>query len=61
MRREAAVSGRSDGMSYAPRGKPAPVVAPGEFRFDNVNLHKDPAQKVPLPEEPMRTPNIPRK
>ena len=33
---------------------------PGEFRFDNVNLYKDPAQKAPLPEEPMRTSNIPR-
>ena len=33
---------------------------PGEFRFDNVSLYKDPAQKAPLPEEPMRTPNVPR-
>jgi hypothetical protein len=29
---------------------------PGEFRFDNVHLYKDPAQKAPLPEEPRKTP-----
>lgn len=27
------MSQKSDGMSYAPQGRPAPVVAPGEFSF----------------------------
>ncbi len=29
---------RADGMSYAPQGKPAPVVKPGEFRFAAMHL-----------------------
>ena len=29
---------RSDGMNYAPTGKPAPVVKPGEFVFAVVGL-----------------------
>ncbi len=28
----------SDGMNYAPKGKPAPVVKPGEFQFAAVAL-----------------------
>lgn len=28
----------SDGMTYAPKGKPAPVVKPGEFRFAAMHL-----------------------
>ena len=28
----------SDGMNYAPKGKPAPVVKPGEFVFAAVGL-----------------------
>lgn len=28
----------SDGMTYAPQGKPVPVVAPGEFNFATVHL-----------------------
>jgi predicted dehydrogenase len=32
------VSDRADGMRYAPRGKPAPVVRPGEFRFAAIRL-----------------------
>jgi len=34
---------------------------PGEYRFDNVHLYKDPNQKAPLPEEPARTPNFQRR
>ena len=30
--------GRADGMSYAPQGKPNPVVKPGEFRFGVIGL-----------------------
>ena len=29
---------RADGMSYAPQGKPAPVVKPGEFKFAAMHL-----------------------
>jgi predicted dehydrogenase len=29
---------KSDGMSYAPTGKPSPVVTPGEFRFAAMHL-----------------------
>jgi predicted dehydrogenase len=29
---------KSDGMTYAPRGKPSPVVKPGEFRFAAMHL-----------------------
>jgi predicted dehydrogenase len=29
---------KADGMNYAPQGKPAPVVAPGEFRFAAIGL-----------------------
>ncbi len=29
---------RADGMSYAPKGKPDPVVQPGEFRFAAIGL-----------------------
>ena len=29
---------RADGMNYAPKGKPNPVVAPGEFRFAAIGL-----------------------
>lgn len=29
---------KSDGMSYAPKGKPAPVVKPGEYRFAAMHL-----------------------
>ncbi len=29
---------RADGMNYAPKGKPNPVVGPGEFRFAAVGL-----------------------
>lgn len=29
---------RSDGMSYAPKGKPSPAVGPGEFRFAALRL-----------------------
>ncbi len=29
---------RSDGMNYAPRGKPAPVVGPGEFVFSAAHI-----------------------
>src|SRR5437763_3213482 len=29
---------RSDGMTYAPQGKPAPVVKPGEFHFAAMHL-----------------------
>lgn len=29
---------RSEGMTYAPKGKPAPVVAPGEFCFAAIGL-----------------------
>jgi predicted dehydrogenase len=29
---------KSDGMNYAPKGKPAPVVKPGEFRFAAMSL-----------------------
>jgi predicted dehydrogenase len=32
------MNARSDGMSYAPRGKPRPVVAPGEFVFAAAHL-----------------------
>src|SRR5207249_1555918 len=32
------VSSRADGMSYAPQGKPAPVVGPGAFRFAAMHL-----------------------
>ena len=28
----------SDGMNYAPQGKPRPVVAPGEFAFAVIGL-----------------------
>jgi hypothetical protein len=28
----------SDGMNYAPKGKPKPVVKPGEFVFSAVRL-----------------------
>ena len=28
----------SDGMNYAPKGKPSPVVKPGEFIFSAVRL-----------------------
>lgn len=30
---------RSDGMNYAPKGKPSPVVQPGEFVFAAMSLH----------------------
>ena len=29
----------SDGMTYAPKGKPSPVVKPGEITFGTVHLH----------------------
>ena len=29
---------KSDGMTYAPQGKPAPVVSSGEFRFAAMHL-----------------------
>ncbi len=29
---------KADGMNYAPQGKPAPVVEPGEFRFAAIGL-----------------------
>jgi len=32
------MTGHSDGMAYAPRGKPRPVVSPGEFRFAALRL-----------------------
>lgn len=32
------MSNKADGMSYAPKGKPAPVVKPGEFRFAAIRL-----------------------
>lgn len=32
------MSGKSDGMNYAPQGKPNPVVAPGEFVFAAAHL-----------------------
>ena len=31
---------------------------PGTYRFDNVNMYKDPRQKAPVPEEKARTPNF---
>ena len=31
---------------------------PGTYRFDNVNVYKDPRQKAALPEEKARTPNF---
>jgi len=30
--------GRADGMNYAPRGKPNPVVEKGKFKFAVVGL-----------------------
>ena len=33
---------------------------PGEYRFDNVSLYKDPRQKTPQPEEAPRTPHGPK-
>ena len=32
------MSQKADGMSYAPQGKPSPVVKPGEFTFAAVHL-----------------------
>lgn len=32
------MSGRGDGMNYAPQGRPAPVVRPGEFAFAAAHL-----------------------
>ena len=32
------MNARYDGMSYAPQGKPSPVVKPGEFVFAAVHL-----------------------
>ena len=32
------MSGKSDGMNYAPKGKPKPVVGPGEFKIAAMHL-----------------------
>ena len=32
------MSQKSDGMNYAPQGKPSPVVKPGEFTFAATHL-----------------------
>jgi len=69
-----AVSTDKDGwvhmaVNFPPRGGLPPEVKwlqiqiypywpPGEYRFDNVFIYKDPDQKAPLPEEKARTPNF---
>ena len=37
----------SDGMNYAPKGKPKPVVKPGEFVFSAVRLDHGHSRRNP--------------
>ena len=39
----------ADGMNYAPKGKPTPVVKPGEFVFAAVALDHGHIYGMPLP------------